>query len=78
MDCQVIEETTKHIPYVRMGDLVIRPFGLAIVLEPGSRQDNPTFTFETMYFWTETVLLPCLHHFTREPIDAIYVKSVVR
>lgn len=71
-------ETTKHIPYVRMGDLVIRPFGLAIALEPGSRQDSPTRTFETMYFWTDTFTQIILHHFTREPITTIYAKSVVR
>lgn len=67
--------------FLRTGDLVIRSHGLAIVLEPFSLASSNMILrhrFDTMYFWTCDSVGKAFHSFTREDIDTIYSRSVVR
>lgn len=79
----ILRVHNKLIPYVRFGDLVIRPLGLAVVIETGSQQDRYLNyrAFDAMYFWTnrgQGVVNQKIHAFTRSSISSIYTKSVVR
>lgn len=68
----------KLIPYVRLGDLVIRKRGIAVVVRPFIT-GNPRFTttyFWTMYFWTDD---PEQHYVSREmQISDILEHEIVR